>query len=55
MVFEISVPLASILIVIIASISLAYFLYIFFLGQLNKDERKKIIMIFILFIGAALF
>ena len=49
------VPLASILTVIIASISLAYFLYIFFLGQLNKDERKKIIMIFILFIGAALF
>ena len=49
------VPLANILTVIIASISLAYFFYIFFLGKLNKDEKKKIILIFILFIGAALF
>ena len=49
------VPLANILTVIIAGISLAYFSYIFFLGKLDKDEKKKIIMIFILFIGAALF
>ena len=49
------VPLANILTIIIASISLAYFLYIYFLGKLSQEERKKIIMIFTLFIGAALF
>tara|TARA_B100000927_G_scaffold75939_1_gene60496 strand:+ start:249 stop:1715 length:1467 start_codon:yes stop_codon:yes gene_type:complete len=49
------VPLANVLTVIIASISLIYFLYIYFFGKLNNDERKKIIMIFTLFIGAALF
>ena len=49
------IPLANILTFIIASISLAYFLYIYFLGKLNDKEKKKIIMIFILFIGAALF
>jgi len=48
-------PLANIMTIVIASISLAYFLYIYFLGNLNKNEKKKIIMIFILFIGAALF
>lgn len=48
-------PLANILTIIIASISLIYFLYIYFLGKLNKGEKKKIIMIFTLFIGAALF
>ena len=49
------VPLANILTLIIASISLLYFLYIYFLGKLSEDEKKKIIMIFILFVGAALF
>ena len=49
------VPLANVLTVIIASISLVFFLYIYFLGKLNKDEKKKIVMIFTLFIGAALF
>ena len=49
------VPLANILTIIIASISLAYFLYIYFLGKLSQEEKKKIIMIFTLFIGAALF
>jgi len=49
------VPLANILTLIIASISLIYFLYIYFLGKLNNEEKKKIIMIFILFVGAALF
>jgi POT family proton-dependent oligopeptide transporter len=49
------VPLANILTFIIASISLIYFLYIYFLGKLNNEEKKKIIMIFILFLGAALF
>ena len=49
------VPLANILTIIIASISLAYFLYIYFLGKLSQEEKRKIIMIFTLFIGAALF
>ena len=49
------IPLANILTLIIASISLLYFLYIYFLGELNKDEKKRIVMIFILFVGAALF
>jgi POT family proton-dependent oligopeptide transporter len=49
------VPLANILTLIIALISLMYFLYIYFFGKLSNDEKKKIIMIFILFIGAALF
>ncbi len=49
------VPLASVLTFIIGSISLIYFLYIYFFGQLNNDEKKKVILIFTLFIGAALF
>lgn len=49
------IPLANILTLIIASISLIYFLYIYFLGQLNEYEKKKVVMIFVLFIGAALF
>ena len=49
------VPLANSLTIIIALISLIYFLYIYFLGKLNQNEKKKIIMIFTLFIGAALF
>ena len=49
------IPLANILTIIIASISLLYFLYIYFLGNLNEEEKRKIIMIFTLFIGAALF
>ncbi len=49
------VPLANVLTVIIASISLLFFLYIFFLGKLNQDEKKKVVMIFTLFIAAALF
>ena len=36
------VPLANILTLIIASISLIYFLYIYYLGQLNENERKKL-------------
>ena len=49
------VPLANILTFVIASVSIIYFLYIYFLGKLNNEEKKKIIMIFILFVGAALF
>ncbi len=49
------IPFANILTIIITLISLSYFLYIFILGKLNKNEKKKVTMIFVLFIGAALF
>ena len=49
------IPLANFVTIFIASVSLAFFFYIYFLGNLNKDEKKKVVMIFILFIGAALF
>jgi POT family proton-dependent oligopeptide transporter len=49
------IPLANILTVIITVISLSYFFYIFVFGNLNKSEKKKVVMIFVLFIGAALF
>ena len=49
------VPLANILTIIIALISLSYFFYIFVFGDLDKNEKKRMIMIFVLFIGAALF
>ena len=49
------IPLANILTIIITLISLFYFIYIFIFGGLNKNERKRVVMIFVLFIGAALF
>ncbi|MDA9034261.1 peptide MFS transporter [Hyphomicrobiales bacterium] len=49
------IPFANILTIIITLISIAYFFYIFIFGNLNKNEQKRIIMIFVLFIGAALF
>jgi len=49
------IPLANILTVIITLISLSYFFYIFVFGKLDENEKKRIIMIFVLFIGAALF
>jgi|TARA_B110000858_G_scaffold81112_1_gene94048 POT family proton-dependent oligopeptide transporter len=49
------IPLASVLTVIITAISLFYFFYIFTFGRLNKNEKKRITMIFVLFVGAALF
>ena len=49
------VPFANILTVIISFISLLYFFYIFVFGDLNKNEKKRIVMIFVLFLGAALF
>ena len=49
------VPLANVLTFIIGSISLIYFVYLYFFGQLNNDEKKRVILIFTLFIGAALF
>ena len=49
------IPLASALTIIIAAISLFYFFYIFTFGKLTKDEKKRVTMIFVLFLGAALF
>ena len=49
------VPLANILTVIITLISLFYFFYILVFGGLNRNETKRVLMIFVLFIGAALF
>ncbi len=39
----------------IVLITFAFFLYIFFFGRLSKIEKKKVFLISILFIGAALF
>lgn len=41
--------------VIIVVITLFYFLYIMVAGGLNPDEKKKVFVIFFLFVGAALF
>jgi POT family proton-dependent oligopeptide transporter len=49
------IPFANMLTVIITLISLSYFLYIFIFGKLDQNEKKKVTMIFVLFIGAALF
>jgi POT family proton-dependent oligopeptide transporter len=49
------VPFANILTITIALISLFYFFYIFVFGGLNGNEKKRVTLIFILFIGAALF
>ena len=49
------IPFANMLTIVITLISLFYFLYIFIFGKLNKNEKKKVTMIFVLFIGAALF
>ena len=49
------IPLANILTIVITLISLFYFFYIFVFGGLDKNETKRVVMIFILFLGAALF
>ncbi len=49
------VPLAGVITIIIALISLSYFLIIFIFGKLSNLEKRKMILIFILFIGAAFF
>ncbi len=41
--------------VIIVSLAIFYFLYVLLFGHLDKTEKKRIILIFFLFIGAALF
>lgn len=49
------IPLAGFITVIIALISLSYFLFIFIFGKLNEFEKRKMVLIFILFMGAAFF
>ena len=49
------VPLAGALTVVIISIAVIYFFYLFAFGKLNEDERKKIVLILVLFFGAAFF
>lgn len=41
--------------VIIISIAIVYFLYVLLFGHLETIEKKRVIVIFLLFIGAALF
>jgi|TARA_B100001105_G_scaffold32003_1_gene22451 POT family proton-dependent oligopeptide transporter len=48
-------PIANALTVFIASVAILYFTYIYVFGGLNQEEKKKIVMIFILFLGAAFF
>ena len=49
------VPLANILTLLIASIAILYFFYIFIFGSLDTREKKNIIMIIVLFISSAFF
>tara|TARA_B100001540_G_C15812965_1_gene645589 strand:+ start:71 stop:1531 length:1461 start_codon:yes stop_codon:yes gene_type:complete len=49
------VPIANMLTIFIISIAILYFLYLFILGNLDKDEKRKISLIIVLFFGAALF
>ena len=49
------IPIANTMTVIILLIALCYFAYLFLLGNLTINERKKIILIIVLFFGAALF
>ena len=39
----------------IISLAVAYFAYLFILGGLNSEEKKRILVIFVLFLGAAAF
>jgi POT family proton-dependent oligopeptide transporter len=41
--------------VIIVSLAVVYFAYIIFLGKLGTREKKRVAVIFLLFVGAALF
>jgi len=41
--------------VLIVTVTIFYFLYILIAGGLDKVERKKVVVIFMLFVGAALF
>jgi len=49
------IPLANAMTIIIASIAVSYFCFILFFGDLNKEEKRRVILISVLFIGAAFF
>ncbi len=49
------IPVANYLTVGILLISIIYFLYLFSFGNLNSDETKKVLLIVVLFFGAAFF
>ena len=49
------IPLANGLTIVILATAIFYFMYLFSLGKLSHDERKKMILIIVLFFGAALF
>ena len=49
------IPIANALTIVIISIAAIYFIYLFTYGKLAEDERKKIILILVLFFGAAFF
>ena len=49
------VPLAGLMTIIITFIALFYFVFIFIFGKLDEDEKRKMVLIFILFLGAAFF
>ena len=49
------IPLANAMTVIIAGIAISYFCFILFFGNLNEEEKRRVILISVLFIGAAFF
>tara|TARA_B100001996_G_C18669673_1_gene596194 strand:+ start:1430 stop:2896 length:1467 start_codon:yes stop_codon:yes gene_type:complete len=49
------IPLANFLTIFIISIAILYFVYIFILGNLNNFEKRKVVLIIVLFLGAAFF
>ena len=49
------IPIANVLTFVILAIATLYFIYLFLFGELSNDESKRIIMIIVLFFGAAFF
>ena len=49
------IPIAGAMTLVISLVAITYFYYIYFHAGLNKLEKKKIILIIVLFIGAAIF
>tara|TARA_B100001142_G_scaffold328980_1_gene390638 strand:- start:564 stop:2030 length:1467 start_codon:yes stop_codon:yes gene_type:complete len=48
-------PVANLMTLIITLISIGYFAYLFIFGNLDSNEKRKISLIMILFVGAAFF
>ncbi|MBV9240439.1 MAG: peptide MFS transporter [Acidobacteria bacterium] len=46
---------ASWMTVVLVGIAVVYFVYIFGFGGLNSNEKKRVLVIFVLFVGAAIF